>query len=162
MTKKYTLKKNDFGFYQVSPVPSKEEITKFYAEEFYTGEYKNFNDSSLEVQIKDPDFFQVEVDFGDSQQQFHIGKGSIAIPGNLMGLIQIQLDYGVLTLKDTLSPAIEYANQGITINKYQSDIINLVKPILFFDKSGKKLYAKKGSILKNGDLFKNPQFADLR
>ena len=58
MTKKYTLKKNDFGFYQVFPVPSKDEITKFYAEEFYTGEYKNFNDSSLEVQIKDPDFYE--------------------------------------------------------------------------------------------------------
>lgn len=58
MTKKYTLKKNNFGFYQVSPVPTKEEITKFYAEEFYTGEYKNFNDLSLEVQIKDPDFYE--------------------------------------------------------------------------------------------------------
>ena len=107
------------------------------------------------------EFQQIEINFGNAKQKFHIGKGSIAIPGNLMGLIQIQRDYGVLTLKDTLSPAIEYANQGITINKYQSDIINLVKPILFFDKSGKKLYAKKGSILKNGDLFKNPQFADF-
>ena len=25
--------------------------------------------------IQDPDFFQIEVDFGDSQQQFHVGKG---------------------------------------------------------------------------------------
>jgi len=53
MKNNYKLKKNKFGFFQVSPTPSAEEITKFYAEEFYTGEYKNFNDSSLEVQISD-------------------------------------------------------------------------------------------------------------
>jgi len=56
--KNYKLKKNEFGFYQVTPTPSAEEITKFYAEEFYTDEYKNFNDASLEVQIKDKAFFE--------------------------------------------------------------------------------------------------------
>jgi len=58
MKKKYQIEKNKFGFYQVTPTPSTEEITKFYADEFYTGEYKNFNDSSLEVQIKDKNFFE--------------------------------------------------------------------------------------------------------
>ena len=52
------IEKNKFGFYQVTPTPSAEEITKFYADEFYTGEYKNFNDSSLEVQINDKAFFE--------------------------------------------------------------------------------------------------------
>lgn len=58
MTKEYQIRKNKFGFYQVTPTPSPEEITKFYADEFYTGEYKNFNDSSLEVQINDKEFFE--------------------------------------------------------------------------------------------------------
>ncbi|AFS47879.1 methyltransferase family protein [alpha proteobacterium HIMB5] len=58
MKNNYKLKKNKFGFFQVSPTPSAEEITKFYADEFYTGEYKNFNDSSLEVQISDQEFFE--------------------------------------------------------------------------------------------------------
>ena len=58
MKKNYKLKKNEFGFYQVTPTPSAEEITKFYADEFYTDEYKNFNDASLEVQIKDKAFFE--------------------------------------------------------------------------------------------------------
>jgi len=55
---KYKIKKNKFNFYQITPTPSPEEITKFYADEFYTGEYKNFNDSSLEVQVQDKDFFK--------------------------------------------------------------------------------------------------------
>jgi len=58
MTKEYQIEKNKFGFYQVTPTPSPEEITKFYADEFYTDEYKNFNDASLEVQIKDKAFFE--------------------------------------------------------------------------------------------------------
>ena len=58
MKKNYKLKKYEFGFYQVTPTPSAEEITKFYADEFYTDEYKNFNDASLEVQIKDKAFFE--------------------------------------------------------------------------------------------------------
>ncbi len=58
MKKNYKLKKNKFGFYQVSPTPLPEEITKFYANEFYTDEYKYFNDASLEVQVKDKIFFE--------------------------------------------------------------------------------------------------------
>ena len=34
MKNNYKLKKNEFGFYQVSPTPSAEEITKFYAETY--------------------------------------------------------------------------------------------------------------------------------
>ena len=57
MKNRYKLIKNSLGFYQISPTPTEENITKFYAEEFYTGEYKNFNDSSLEVQTNDEEFF---------------------------------------------------------------------------------------------------------
>ena len=48
----------EYGFFQVSPTPSKEEITAFYAEEFYSADYKNFNDSSLEVQVNDREFYE--------------------------------------------------------------------------------------------------------
>jgi len=55
---KYKLKKNKYGFFQVDPTPTEKEISKFYAEEFYSGDYKNFNDSSLEVQLNDEEFFK--------------------------------------------------------------------------------------------------------
>lgn len=45
-----------FGFFQVKPTPSQEEITRFYAEEFYSTKYKAFNNSALEVQEADRDF----------------------------------------------------------------------------------------------------------
>lgn len=48
----------DYGFLQIKPTPSAEEITGFYSNEFYSGEYKNFNDSSLEVQMENRNFYE--------------------------------------------------------------------------------------------------------
>src|SRR5690606_4525353 len=45
-----------FGFLQVQPTPTPEEITRFYAEEFYSSKYKAFNNSALEVQEADHEF----------------------------------------------------------------------------------------------------------
>lgn len=57
MTTKYALKAHPvFGFRQVDPSPSEEEITHFYAQEFYSQKYGAFNNSSLEVQEADKAF----------------------------------------------------------------------------------------------------------
>ena len=56
----YKVEKNEkYGYFQISPTPTKEEISKFYAEEFYSGPYKEkqLNDSSLEVQEEDKEFY---------------------------------------------------------------------------------------------------------
>ncbi|KQW38241.1 bifunctional 2-polyprenyl-6-hydroxyphenol methylase/3-demethylubiquinol 3-O-methyltransferase UbiG [Rhizobacter sp. Root404] len=54
---KYTVQRHSqFGFLQVSPTPSAQEITRFYAEEFYSAKYKAFNNSALEVQEADREF----------------------------------------------------------------------------------------------------------
>jgi 2-polyprenyl-3-methyl-5-hydroxy-6-metoxy-1,4-benzoquinol methylase len=50
----------EYGFLQYKPTPTPEQITEFYANEFYSGDYKNFNDSSLEVQMEDREFFERE------------------------------------------------------------------------------------------------------
>jgi len=107
------------------------------------------------------EFKEVMVNFGNTEQKFHVGKGSIATPGNLMGLLEIQKKYGVLNLKDVLSPAKEIANCGVVIKKHQSDIIKLVDPILTFDNSGKKLFVKNESLISTGDTFKNTAFAEF-
>ena len=57
---KYRIEKNDhYGFFQIKPTPTPEEITKFYSDEFYSGEYSKFNDSSLEVQLEDREFYEL-------------------------------------------------------------------------------------------------------
>ena len=58
MKNNYNIKKNEFGFFQIDPTPTPEEIKKFYAEHFYSENYKFFNDSSFEVQSSDKEFFE--------------------------------------------------------------------------------------------------------
>jgi 2-polyprenyl-3-methyl-5-hydroxy-6-metoxy-1,4-benzoquinol methylase len=55
---RYVVERQRYGFWAIRPTPSKEEITRFYANEFYSGDYKNFNDSSLEVQVNDLEFYE--------------------------------------------------------------------------------------------------------
>ena len=46
-----------YGYLRAEPIPSKEEVNKYYLEEFYSDRYKKFNDSSLQVQNEERDFF---------------------------------------------------------------------------------------------------------
>ena len=58
--KNYSLKTDEkYGFKTIYPQPSIEEVNKFYKEEFYTGEYKQFNDSDKEVQLRDYDYNKI-------------------------------------------------------------------------------------------------------
>jgi 2-polyprenyl-3-methyl-5-hydroxy-6-metoxy-1,4-benzoquinol methylase len=61
---KYRLERNaEFGFLQVQPTPTPAEITRYYADEFYSTQYAGFNNSQLEVQLKDAEFH--EAHWGD-------------------------------------------------------------------------------------------------
>lgn len=60
----------EYGFLQVKPTPSSEEITRFYASEFYSADYKNFNDSSLEVHMENRSFYEGSW----SDMAYHIEK----------------------------------------------------------------------------------------
>jgi SAM-dependent methyltransferase len=52
-----------YGFLRVDPTPSTEEVEQYYLNEFYSGEYKQFNDSQLEVQQSQKDFFRLRYQF---------------------------------------------------------------------------------------------------
>ena len=84
MSSKYKIVSDpEYGYLRADPVPSLEEVERFYQEEFYTG--KRFNDSSLEVQREDKDFYDSRWEsiykkcrefFGDKKfSLFDIGYG---------------------------------------------------------------------------------------
>ena len=107
------------------------------------------------------DFFGIEVDFGDSTQIFHTGKGSAAVPGTLLGLVMVQEEYGLLPLSVVIEPAINLARQGSVLNKKQAFIFKLLEPIFSHSEEGKKLFHLDGHILKEGDRFINSDFANF-
>lgn len=61
MSDQYKLRKNEkFGFLQIAPTPSPATISEFYSKEFYSGDYKRFNDSSLEVQLENKELLSAQ------------------------------------------------------------------------------------------------------
>ena len=106
-------------------------------------------------------FITTEVDFGNTIQTFNIGRGSIAVPGNIMGLIEVHKKHGSLPLNDILNQAINCANTGVTISSYQSYILKLIEPILEKDKNAKSLFYRNNSLIKENDIFKNHEFGNF-
>lgn len=48
----------EYGYLRLDPVPSRADVERYYSEEFYSGEYRQFNDSSLQVQEEERAFFE--------------------------------------------------------------------------------------------------------
>ena len=107
------------------------------------------------------EFITTEVDFGSTSQSFNIGKGSIAVPGNIMGLLQVHKNHGILNLPDVLKYAIDCANNGVVLSSYQSYILKLIEPILANDKNVESLFYKNNKLIKEGDVFKNTPFSNF-
>ena len=123
--------------------------------------YDFFVDTPPRTGKEKMDFFGVEVDFGDSTQIFHIGKGSAAIPGTLLGLVIVHEQFGSLPLSVVMEPAIHIARKGSTLNSKQAYIFQLLEPIFSHTSDGRKLFHLDGKILKEGDRFINSDFADF-
>lgn len=105
------------------------------------------------------EFFKAEINFGSSKQFFHIGKGSVAVPGTLAGLIKVHSDLGKLPLSIILQPAIALAKNGCRMNREQAFIFKILEPIFTHTIEGRRLLCRNNVILKEGQTFNNPDFA---
>ncbi|NPA54675.1 MAG: gamma-glutamyltransferase [Aquificae bacterium] len=111
--------------------------------------------------IENPDFYPVYVDFGSAVQEFHIGCGSIAIPGMVAGLLRVHQEKGKLPLEEVIKPAVRYAKEGIFLSKTQASFIKLLEPIFTATEEARKIYAPNGKLINEKTLFKNPDYADF-
>ncbi len=120
-----------------------------------------FVDTPPPQPYKDLDFFSIMIDFGPATQEFYIGQGSVAVPGNTAGLLTVHERLGKLPLKTVLEPAVETARKGVILNESNGYLMKILDPILTHSFAGKKLFTPEGKILEEGDNFKNPAFADF-
>ncbi|MCS5614579.1 MAG: gamma-glutamyltransferase [Candidatus Marinimicrobia bacterium] len=111
--------------------------------------------------VKNLDFFRIAVDFGPATQFFHIGKGSVAVPGNTIGLLHIHSRLGSLPLSRVLEPAIRTAKSGAIINNAHEYLFKILDPILSHTKTGETLFKPNGKRIKAGERFSNPDFANF-
>ena len=110
--------------------------------------------SSLE-----PHFFPVTISFSGSDQDFNIGLGSVAVPGNLKGFLHVHKRLGLLPLNEVLAPAIKAAREGVPINQRQAHFMELLKPIMTMSEAGRHLYVPDGAYVKEGTVSRNPDLA---
>ena len=107
------------------------------------------------------DFKAIKADFGSTKQEFNIGAGSVGIPGTLPGLIQVHKDYGSLPFSVLVEQALELSKRGCLISKNQEYLSEVLLPIISSSKTLESLFIKDGSLLKEGDLFCNAEFASF-
>ena len=117
---------------------------------------KGLQDNDLE-----PHFFPVTIHFPGSDQDFNIGLGSVAVPGNLKGFLHVHKRLGRLDLKEILQPAIHLAADGLELNDWQGYFLNLLEPIVTHSPVGRKLYTINGACAGQGDHITNPELADF-
>jgi gamma-glutamyltranspeptidase/glutathione hydrolase len=106
------------------------------------------------------DFFPVRVDFSGSSQDFHVGLGSVAVPGVLKGLLHTHNNLGSMPFEDVVRPAKDLARTHV-LNEQQAHFLKLLRPIITISQHSRGIYTPDGSCLEAGDEIKNPDMADF-
>ncbi len=140
------------GFLLARPADSPEILFDFFVDTPGKGlAAKSFN----------PHFFPVTVEFPGSSQVFNIGLGSVAVPGNLKGLLHVHSRLGRMDLADVLAPAEAYARDGVRLNSHQAYFLSLLEPIMLFSDYGKEIFSPDGQYLQEGQVLRNPELAEF-
>ncbi|MBW4656075.1 MAG: gamma-glutamyltransferase [Kaiparowitsia implicata GSE-PSE-MK54-09C] len=114
-------------------------------------------------QRRSPDqvsFYPVEVDFGITTQEFHIGLGSVAVPGTVKGMTQVHQQLGRLPFALVAEPAIQLAKTGFTVGTFQAYCFRILEPILLACPEMRQIVAPHGRLLQPGDWLRMPALAD--
>ena len=76
------------------------------------------------------DFHSVVVDFGDKTQEFHVGMGSVATPGNIAGLFAVHHDLGSMPMSEIIAPVLDRIKKGIELHKQTKYLILKVQFVI--------------------------------
>jgi gamma-glutamyltranspeptidase/glutathione hydrolase len=113
--------------------------------------------------VSELDFYPILADFGTVQQEFHIGRGSIATPGTIKGLFRIHAELGTLPIREIVKPAMEFARNGVVINRLQAYIFGVVAPIYLSTSGARHIYSSShsdDSPAVAGEKLRQPELAD--
>jgi gamma-glutamyltranspeptidase / glutathione hydrolase len=106
------------------------------------------------------DFGEVLIDFGETTQSFHLGRASVAVPGNIAGLCQMAADYGRLPLPTLLEPAIQLARDGVQLTTFQADTCQLLEPLYCHTAGMREIFQQNGRMIRPGEHLTIPHLAD--
>ncbi|MGG6297847.1 gamma-glutamyltransferase [Leptolyngbya sp. AN02str] len=106
------------------------------------------------------EFYPVEVNFGTVTQEFHIGLGSVAVPGVVKGLFHVHNRLGRLPFAAIAEPAIHYAKTGVEMGSFPAYCLKILAPILTSCPEARAVCAPLGQLLQPGEVWHAPAMAD--
>lgn len=106
------------------------------------------------------DFAGVEIDFGEAQQTFHIGRGSAAVPTTFAGVCEAHRRWGSLPLSEVVAPAVRRCRDGVVVTALIASILRMLEPIWNRTADNAALYQVDGHRAAVGERLTNPAFAD--
>ncbi len=109
------------------------------------------------------DFRPITADFGPAQQEFHIGLGTIATPGSVKAVFEIHRDLCSLPLSELAIPAIQFAREGVKLNRLQAYILSIVHSIYASTPEARKIFCNQAAgnrSLAKGEILYQREFAD--
>jgi len=111
--------------------------------------------------ISEADFYPVTVDFGDTTEEFQIGRGSTGVPGAIAGAFAMHSDFGTIPMRELVQPAMNAAKNGIKVVPFQQMDFRLLEPILAVEEKGRELFFKNDKLVEVGDEMRMPALADF-
>lgn len=103
----------------------------------------------------------VTLSFGGTDQDFHVGHGSVAVPGCLPGYLHVHRRLGRLALEEVVAPAVRAATEGVTLGPAQAAIARLVDPILTRTPEARRRFHPGGAPLSEDAVVTDPALGQL-
>jgi len=91
---------------------------------------------------------EVVVDFEDAGSQlFHVGPGSVAVPGLVAGLEAVYRRFATWAWSDLVAPAIRLAREGVPCDEQRAFLHGVVEPIMRRDEGGRRVYGDASRVV---------------
>ena len=106
------------------------------------------------------DLVPVSVLFDETPQVFNIGASSCGVPGTAAGLSEALERFGSMPMAELVEPGARLAREGVEVTPMQAYLFTVLEPILTEFEETRELYAPRGRILGEGDVFRFPELGD--
>jgi len=91
---------------------------------------------------------EVLIDFEDAGTQvFHVGDGSVAVPGLLAGLEEAHGRFATLPWAKLVEPALELARHGVACDEPRAFLHRILAQILLRDEGGRRVYGNPAHVV---------------
>jgi gamma-glutamyltranspeptidase / glutathione hydrolase len=91
-----------------------------------------------------PELDPVTLRFRGADQVFHVGHGSVAVPGCLAGYLHVHRRLGSLELAQVVAPARRLAAEGVILGPDQAAIVRLLEPIFSRTPTARQWFVPEG------------------